>query len=424
MTPTRRTILRWGLGSLAALPMGRGLLSGPPPPGITPTDLAKWGERNSEGFWNAVRSCFALDPGIVYLNNGSLGPVPVSVLQDLTRFAADIASNPTEKMWGPLGNRLEEVRAKAAKLLDVSPDDVALTRNTTEGISTVGMGLGLAAGDEVITTDQEHPGGSGVWQFLETRGVKRVVVPVPLPPAPEEAFLDRVEAAITPRTRVLALPHLTFGTGHLLPLERVAAIPKARAVPLCVDGAHPPGMLLVSPQKIPCASYASSSHKWLLSPPGTGTLYVSPEARERIAPRVFTGTGFTGKTARRYDDFGTRNLAEVLAQGSALDFQFLVGPARIEARIQELTKRLRDGLAKLPGVHILTPLEPGRSGGLTAFRIEDQAHDRILEKLKSRAHFVLRAVPELDAIRVSPGIYTTPAEIDLLLSALGDVTSP
>jgi selenocysteine lyase/cysteine desulfurase len=151
---------------------------------------------------------------------------------------------------------------------------------------------------------------------------------------------------------------------------------------------------------------------------------VAPEARDRIAPRVFTGTGFTGKTARRYDDFGTRNLAEVLAQGSALDFHFQVGPERIARRIEELSKRLRHGLRSLARVRILTPLEPGRSGGLTAFRIEDMPHARVLEALAAKAHFVLRAVPELDVIRVSPGIYNTPAEVDLLLTALGDVVAP
>src|SRR6185436_6796013 len=114
------------------------------------------------------------------------------------------------------------------------------------------------------------------------------------------SFLEKLSAAFTPKTRVLALPHVTFGTGHLLPLQEAAALAKQRAVPLCVDGAHPPGMMPVNLQALGCATYASSSHKWLLSPPGTGTLFVAPEARQRIAPQIFTGTGFTGKTARRY----------------------------------------------------------------------------------------------------------------------------
>ena len=190
------------MGSLAALPLARGLAPSLAGSADTPfPDLVSFKGREDEEFWLAVRKCFALDPEVVYLNNGSLGPTPLPVLRDLAEFASEIASNPTEKMWGPLGGRIEEVREKAAALLGVTPDDVALTRNTTEGIGTVGLGLGLRAGDEVITTDQEHPGGAGVWQFLETRGVRRVTVSVPLPPAPWEslsAFAARMPVTATP----------------------------------------------------------------------------------------------------------------------------------------------------------------------------------------------------------------------------------
>jgi selenocysteine lyase/cysteine desulfurase len=411
------------MGSFAALPLAQSLSSLLAAAESPLPDLARYAARDDEEFWQAVRRCFALDPAIVYLNNGSLGPTPLPVLRSLVANDREIASNPAEKMWGPVGNRLEEVRGKAAALLGVGPDDVALTRNTTEGISCVGLGLGLTAGDEVITTDQEHPGGSGVWQFLETRGVRRVTVPVPIPPAPWDSFLEKLSAAFTAKTKVLALPHVTFGTGHLLPLQEAAALAKQRAVPLCVDGAHPPGMMPVNLQALGCATYAASSHKWLLSPPGTGTMFVAPEARERIAPQIFTGTGFTGKTARRYDDFGTRDVAQVLAQGEALDFHRLVGAERVWRRIQKLSQHLRSGLQSIPRVRILTPLEPGRSAGLTSFNLEGIPHTKTLEQLANKAHFVLRAVPELDAIRVSTGIYNNVSELDLLLSAIKDVAA-
>ena len=411
------------MGSLAAIPVAQGLSSILAAGEAPLPDLTRFAARDDEEFWQAVRSCFGLDPAIVYLNNGSLGPTPLPVLRSLVANDREIASNPSEKMWGPVGNRLEEVRAKAAALLGVGPDDVALTRNTTEGISTVGLGLGLGAGDEVITSDQEHPGGSGVWQFLETRGVRRITVPVPLPPAPWESFLEKLSAAFTPKTKVLALPHVTFATGHLLPLREAAALARQRGVPLCVDGAHPPGMLPVKLQDMGCATYASSSHKWLLSTPGTGTLFVAPEFRPRIAPEVFTGSGFTGKTARRYDDYGTRNVAPVLAQGEALDFHQQVGPERVWRRIQMLSGHLRKGLQSIPKVRLLTPLETGRSAGLTTFTLQGMPHTRVLELLAAKAHFVLRAVPELDAIRVSTGIYNTPSELDLLLTALKDVAA-
>ena len=411
------------MGSFASLPLAQSLSSLLAAAESPLPDLKRFAARDDEEFWQAVRRCFALDPAIVYLNNGSLGPSPLPVLRSLVANDREIASNPSEMMWGPVGNRVEEVRGKAAALLGAGTDDVALTRNTTEGISCVGLGLGLSAGDEVITSDQEHPGGSGVWQFLETRGVRRVTVPVPIPPAPWESFLEKLSAAFAPKTKVLALPHVTFGTGHLLPLQEAAALAKQRAVPLCVDGAHPPGMMPVNLQALGCATYASSSHKWLLSPPGTGTLFVAPEARQRIAPQIFTGTGFTGKTARRYDDFGTRDVAQVLAQGEALDFHRLVGAERVWRRIQNLSSHLRSGLQSIPRVRILTPVEPGRSAGLTSFSLEGIPHTKTLERLAKKAHFVLRAVPELDAIRVSTGIYNNVSELDLLLSAIKDVAA-
>ena len=432
--PTRRNILRWSLASLTALLLPRrdpslSVLAGggPTPPGdpsrlsnldSPPPDLGAFGDREDEAFWGAVRKHFLLEPGVVYLNNGSLGPPPLPVLRDLAAFTRELAGDPSEKMWGPLGNRIEEVRAKVASLVGASPDDIALTHNTTEGIGTVGMGLGLQSGDEVITTDQEHPGGGGVWQYLETRGIRRTAVSLPMPPEPIDSLPDRLEAALTPRARVLALPHLTFGSGHLLPLAEIAALARKRSLLLAVDGAHPPGMLPVDLKSLGCDTYASSSHKWLLSPPGTGFLYVRAEARERIAPRLFTGTGFAGKTARRYDDFGTRNLAEVLAQGSAVDFHLKVGPARVHRRIQALTHHLREGLRSLPRVRILTPSGRAGEGGLTAFAAEGLRHDALLTRLGAKGRFVLRPVPELDAIRVSTGIYNSPADLDLLLEAL------
>src|SRR6185369_2518526 len=198
---SRRSVLGWGMGSFAALPLAQSLSSLLAAAESPLPDLTRYAARDDEEFWQAVRRCFALDPAIVYLNNGSLGPSPLPVLRSLVANDREIASNPSEKMWGPVGTRLEEVRGKAAALLGAGPDDVALTRNTTEGISCVGLGLGLTAGDEVITSDQEHPGGSGVWQFLETRGVRRVTVPVPIPPAPWESFLEKLSAAFTPKTR-------------------------------------------------------------------------------------------------------------------------------------------------------------------------------------------------------------------------------
>ena len=422
MSWSRRDLLGWGIGSLVAAPLARSLPTLLASAASAP-DLAAFAGRDDEDFWLAVRKSFALDPGVVYLNNGSLGPPPLAVLLTLEEASRELASNPTEKMWGPVGNRVEEVRAKAAALLGAAADDIALTRNTTEGISTVGMGLGLAPGDEVVTTDQEHPGGAGVWQFLETRGVKRVTVPVPLPPAGMEGFLEKLEGALTPKTRVLALPHLTFASGHLLPLEEAAALARRHAIPLCVDGAHPPGMLPVKPRAMGCSTYASSSHKWLMAPPGTGTLFVSEEMRERIAPRVFTGIGFAGKTARRFDDFGTRDAALVLAQGAALDFHNQIGPERIQRRIRSLTDHLRKGLAGLSSVRMLTPAEPSHSGGLTAFSLEGIPHHSAIEQLRTKGHFVLRALPELDAIRVSTGIYNTPAELDQLLTMLRDIVA-
>jgi len=417
--PDRRSLLKWGLASLAALPAIRG--SEAAGPDDCP-DLSRFGEREDEPFWEAVRRCFRFDPGVVYLNNGSLGPTPLPVLKDLAAFASDLAGSPSEKMWGPLGARLEEVRNSLAALIRVPPDDLALTRNTTEGVGTVALGLGLKPGDEVITTDQEHPGGAGAWQYLESLGIVRTQVALPLPSDPSDILLERLERALSSRTRVLALPHLTYGTGHLLPLREISELARARSALLCVDGAHPPGMLPVDVASLGCDTYASSSHKWLLAPPGTGLLVVRGSARERIAPRVFTGAGFTQKSARRYDDFGTRNLAEVLAQGSAADFHRKIGPERVARRIRSLSAHLRKGLLSLPRVQVLTPAAAGASGGLTTFRLEGIAHDAAVAALARRAHFVVRPVPELDAIRISTGIHNSFADLDLFLGALREVT--
>ena len=206
-----------------------------------------------------------------------------------------------------------------------------------------GLSKSLRPGDEILTTSHEHPGGSVCWEYLaKTQGVKIIQIPMPAPVSDRAQILRLVSDHITPRTRVCSFSHVETITGLQMPLAEIAAITRPREILLVCDGAQAPGMLRIDVKALGVDTYASSSHKWMLAPKGSGLLYIRKEAQERIQPLVLS-TGYNAYTAAS----GTRNVAQILGHGLTMDFHNAIGRDRVEARCRALSNHLRRRLGEI-----------------------------------------------------------------------------
>ncbi len=415
---TRRSFLRKVLAVGAAVPLIGPLRNGAASGRVRPTWLPfpQGGGPEDEDYWRVVRQAFPLTTERTYFNNGGLGPSPRMVLD-----AYRDASLRLERICETGHEEIAPVRAKAAAFLGCDTTEIAFTRNTTEGMNIIAWGLPLRRGDEVLTSTHEHPGGAIPWLALaKERGV---VVRLFEPGTTRKENLHIIERHLSRRTRVVSISHITCTTGLLFPVQEIAALCRQRGIWLVVDGAHPPGMIPVDLHELACDFYASSGHKWLLGPKGTGLLYIRKEMFDLWRP-TYVGA----YSDARYDldtltleyrreaeltEYGTRNTPLILALGAAIDFLSTIGMERVAARGRYLAGILKRELTQLPSVEVLTPSEPESSASIVTFRPKQGKSAELLETL-TKEGFRVRSVGEhrLDAIRVSTHVYTSVEEVE------------
>ena len=384
--------------------------------------LAATGSRAATGAvgpesWNALRAQFLLGDGVTYMNNGSLGPCPRVVLEKAQHAWERMEENPVGEYYGPLIEEAEAVRSRAAEFLGCSPGELSITDNTTDGMNTVAQGIDLQAGDRVLTTNHEHPGGRVCWEyFARRRGVAIDEITLPVPPRNEEELVDLLKAGLTPKTRVISVSHVTFSTGLRLPIARIAELARTHGALLVVDGAQAPGGLHVDVKALGCDAYATSAHKWLLAPKGTGLLYIREGARERIdplplqhGPRVYTAST------------GTRNLPAVIGLGAAVDFLGALGVSEVEARNLDLRRELVAALAALAKGRIVSPVDGPMAAPLVTLELPaDVAARNLATALADRHRVIVKVVPRglVNGIRISTHVYNSKDDIARIASAL------
>jgi isopenicillin-N epimerase len=374
-------------------------------------------------FWAKVRAEFLLDPHVAYMNNGTLGPTPRPVLYTLIERYQKMAmeTGPENTLEGQLA---EDVRARAAAFINAGVDEIALMHNTTEGMSFIANGLDLKAGDEILMTFHEHPGGFNPWRLKAKRhgvAIKEVKFPLPLPdPA---TVLTLFTDAITPRTRVISFSHTTYQTGTMMPAKQICALARARGLLSLVDAAHPLGQMAIDMKDLGADYYAMSPHKWLDAPTGTGLLYMRRESQDRVWPTMgSTGWDDPKRGAARFDRHSQRAWPLVLAFGAAMDFQNAIGKDRIERRVRALHARLREKVAALPGVKIYTSAHPELSCALLGFSFPSLKNQDIVDTLLARHGVYIRTIAyDLNAVRVSTHHYNTEQQVDRLVEGLQDI---
>lgn len=427
MSLLRRDFLRLSASGLLAAGAA-GSWGGAAPSRGEPGKAAPGEARAEDDLWAMVRAQYPLDEGRVHLNAGGLGPAPYPVLDAVHRARMDL-----QRVSEAGRERIEAARAPVAAFLGADADEIAFTRNATEGNSTVASGLDLDAGDEVVFESHAHPGGAMPWMNRQKQDGVRVRVFEPHPTRPEET-LARLEALLTPATKVVQVSHVTAPTGLRLPVGRIAALARKRGLWFHVDGAQSAGMVPVDLHAIGCDSYATSGHKWLGATPGTGLLYVRRDRLDAVAPTevgAYTNDAYRlpdaytyHPSARRFEA-GTRDAAAVEGVLAAVRFHEGIGVERVDARTRRLAARLKEGLRSVEGVEVLTPDAPALCAGMTAFRSDRLGHRALVRRLLDEHGLRCRPVDEqgLDAVRVSTHVYNRPADCDRVVEAVRALTA-
>ncbi len=373
-----------------------------------------------ERFWVPVQQAFTVDRSIVNLNNAGVSPSPRLVQEAMKRHLDYSNQAPVHTMWRVLEPQRESVRTGLARMFGADAEEIAITRNATESLQILQMGIDLRPGDEVVASTHDYPHMLGTWRQRERRDrLVLKLIDLPAPDASDAEVVRGYEAAITPRTRVLHLSHVTFVTGRVLPVRDIVRLGRARGIPTIVDGAHAFAHFPFRRGDLECDFYAASLHKWLYAPHGTGMLYVRREKIPEIWPLQASDESKRADI-RKFEDIGTHPAANALAIAEALTFTQAIGIDNKAARLVYLRDRWADALRSHPRVRVHTSLRPGRAYAIAMVEIDGIEPGKVYEELWTK-HRIITSPTNwggVKGIRVTPNVYTTLDEIDRFIEAM------
>jgi len=380
---------------------------------------------DDEMFWARVRSAYSLNPDVVNLDHGWTNPTTRAAMDELVRGARRLEALPAEELDRLFfESRSTGVRPALAEALGVPPAEIAIVRNATEALNTVLLGLPLKAGDEIVCSAHDY---FAMLDALEQRrardGVVLRMIRPPVPAPSLEALADLYGAAIGPRTRLVLVTHVSNLTGQLYPVQRIAAAAHRVGAEVIVDGAQALGVQGDPVPALDCDYYGASAHKWLGAPVGLGALWMRPAHVAKIWPLVPPPPDITGM--RRFEWIGTAPGYLEPAAVSALALHGSLGAARKAARLRYLSSHLRQRLSVvLPNIRFYTLAEPAMSIGITMIELPGVSSDDLQKRLRGRHQILTQSMagnkraPEIRGLRITPNVYTTPAELDRLVAAL------
>ena len=418
------------LGGLTTGLLGESLLAQPkaPPQALPLAQLTPTGALD-EAYWWKVRSQFNVVDGLTFMNNGTYGPTPRVVVDAFRRYNDALAEDPTNNYWN---EGRDAVRKRMAAFVGATADEIALTRSTSEGMNIFIKGLDWKAGDEVVFCTHEHGGGIQPLMQIEARyGVKLVRVEVPSPPASPEQIVKIFERAITAKTRLLMVSHMTYVTGLVTPIKALSDLAHGKGALISVDGAHPLGMLDLNLGATGIDHYAAAGQKWLLAGTGTGVCYIKRDVQDRVWPlmgyadlKTANDPKATQFGARKYELGGQRHVPSFRAMAEAMDLHETIGKKNVEARVRQLSTKLRAGLKTIEGVKMWTSEDPALSAGLTLFSVRDLPMENVVKAIYDHNRVWIRTMTtgNLNGVRAATHIYNLPEEVDRLLDAVTHVS--
>jgi len=376
-----------------------------------------------EDFWFEVGQAFTVDRSLVNLNNGGVSPSPGLVQEAMKRHLDYSNTAPPYSMWKILEPQREAVRERLGREFGCDPEEVALTRNASEGLQICQFGFDLRPGDEVLTTNQDYP--RMITTFLQRERREGIVLrqfSIPIPAEDPDEIVSLFERNITTKTKLILMCHMINITGQILPVREVVEMARSKGIPVIVDGAHALAHFDFKISELDCDYYATSLHKWLFAPHGTGLLYVRKEKIRELWP-LMAATEKMDEDIRKFEEIGTHPAANYLAIAEALSFHQGIGGKRKQARLVYLRNYWAKRLLEHRRVRLHTSLKPGFACGIATVEIEG-VEPGALDAWLWEKHRIL-ATPivhqEFRGIRVSPSVYTTLQELDRFCDAMEQV---
>jgi selenocysteine lyase/cysteine desulfurase len=420
--PTRRDVVRALFGAGAAVPLlnrdafaalvnAESIAAGRSPQSVA----------DDEAFWAQVQRAFDVDRTLINLNNGGISPAPAHVVEHLIRDIRFVNEIPTIHNWQVLQPRMESTRRDLAKVFGCDPEEMAVVRNASEALETMILGLDLQRGDEVIVTNQNYGRMLTTWdQRVRRDGIVLKKISFKVPPPSDQYIVDQFAAAITPRTRVIEVTHITNLTGQILPVRDIMRLAKPRGIEVFVDGAHAFAHFPFTRDELECDFYGTSLHKWLHAPIGAGFLYVRRSKIEKLWSLMASSAAQT-KDIRKYEEIGTHPQANFNAVSAALSFHHQLGGERKIARLRWLRDYWANALIKESSrVKVLTPLGPDRGGAIALVSV-DGLEPAALSSWLYAKHQIINVVinhAEFSGLRITPSVYTQRQELDRFVEAM------
>ena len=391
----------------------------PARPVAAPDKLAR-----NEAYWHTIQQAFSVDRSIIHLNSGGVCPTPLPVQNAVATHQNYAYTMPFYAHRRTLTPQLERVRKGIADTFGCDPEEVALTRNTSEGMEICQLGLDLNRGDIILTTNHDYPRMINTWkQRVQRDGIFLEQVPLPVPGNAVD-ILDLFKVHIKPQTRLIMICHMIDITGQIMPVKEIVDLAHQQGIRVLVDGAQAFGHINFTLGDLGCDFYATSLHKWMLGPPGTGFLYVAQDLINSVWP-LMPASSEKKEDIRKFEDVGTQSLARCLSISEALAFHHAIGIEYKEARLRYLRDFWQNELSNVDRITFHTSNDPLFSAGLSTLEIEGIDSSALRDYLWNTHRIIVRPInhPSVKGIRISAGLHTTLNELEQLVTTIQHVVN-
>jgi len=367
-----------------------------------------------EDYWSVIQNSFTVTRGIINLNNGGVSPSPRIVTEALVRYIWQQEDATAYTMWQILEPQSETIRTGLAELFGCDREEIAITRNASESLEILLMGLDLKPGDEILTTTQDYGRMLTTLRQRERReGLVLKLVQIPIPPKNLNEITAAFERGITPKTRLILISHQINLTGQITPVKAVCEMARAKGIETIVDGAHSFAQFDFKQKDLGCDYFGTSLHKWLYSPKGTGLLYVKRDKIAKLWP-LMAAESAQASDIRKFEEIGTHSAAPRLAIGESMLFHNAIGGKRKEARLRYLSRYWMNRLKDVPKIGFNTSFDPSQSCAIANVKVEGIEPTAIGNYLFNKHRIFTTPIvhEEFKGIRITPNVYTTMNELD------------
>lgn len=379
----------------------------------------------NEDFWSVIQRGYSVSPQIMNLNNGGVSPSPIVVQQAVERYNQMTNEGPSYFMWQILDQGREPLRLKLAHLAGTSAEEIAIDRNATEALNTIIYGLPLKAGDEVVGTKQDYPNMMNAYRQREERdGIVYKQISFDFPIEDVDTIVKAYEQAITPKTKLVHITHMVNWVGQLMPVQQIADMAHAKGCEVIVDGAHSFGLMDFKIPDLHCDYFGTSLHKFLSAPIGSGMMWVKRDKIAKVWPLTCYGDP-RSPDIRKFEALGTRSFPIEQGIGEAINFHEAIGSKRKQERIFYLKNYWATRVKEIPGVKLHTSLDPRFSCAIAGVSVDGVPPRDLMNTLfdKYKIHTVAIDYEKIHCIRVTPHVYTTIADLDKFVGAMGEIAA-